>query len=277
MAGNIIDMSNGKYRLRVSNGFDSNGKRKYFNKTVSCSSKRVAEKELAKFITSIEGGCTYSASKITLNEFSKQWIKTSEEQELVPATRQCYIEKLNLHILPYLGNMRLDKITPFHIDTLYNKLAKKPINRKDDTGNYKTMSQTTIQRVHEVLSGLFSDALRWNLVPFNPCTKVNKPKYKRTKMKCFDEETSKRLINKLLETAPTKYKCFVLLAILGGFRRGEIVGLHWDDIDFGNKKITINRSVYYLGHEGVNEKDTKTDSSHRTVVVPDICFNVLKQ
>ena len=243
MAGNIIDMSNGKYRLRVSNGFDSNGKRKYFNKTVSCSSKRVAEKELAKFITSIEGGCTYSASKITLNEFSKQWIKTSEEQELVPATRQCYIEKLNLHILPY----------------------------------YKTMSQTTIQRVHEVLSGLFSDALRWNLVPFNPCTKVNKPKYKRTKMKCFDEETSKRLINKLLETAPTKYKCFVLLAILGGFRRGEIVGLHWDDIDFGNKKITINRSVYYLGHEGVNEKDTKTDSSHRTVVVPDICFNVLKQ
>ena len=53
MAGNILYMGNEKYRLRVSNGFDSNGKRKYFNKTVTCSSKREAEKELAKFITSI--------------------------------------------------------------------------------------------------------------------------------------------------------------------------------------------------------------------------------
>ena len=67
-------MGNEKYRLRVSNGFDSNGKRKYFNKTVTCSPKREAEKELAKFITSIEGGCTYSAKKVTLNDFSKQWL-----------------------------------------------------------------------------------------------------------------------------------------------------------------------------------------------------------
>ena len=75
MAENILYMGNEKYRLRVSNGFDSNGKRKYFNKTVTCSSKREAEKELAKFITLIEGGCTYSAKKVTLNEFSKQLTK----------------------------------------------------------------------------------------------------------------------------------------------------------------------------------------------------------
>lgn len=56
-------MGNEKYRLRVSNSFDSNGKRKYFNKTVTFSSKRKAEKELAKFITSIEGSCTYSKKK----------------------------------------------------------------------------------------------------------------------------------------------------------------------------------------------------------------------
>lgn len=46
MAGNILYMGNEKYRLRVSNGFDSNGKRKYFNKTVTCSSKREAKKNL---------------------------------------------------------------------------------------------------------------------------------------------------------------------------------------------------------------------------------------
>ena len=98
MAGNILYMGNEKYRLRVSNGFDSNGKRKYFNKTVTCSSKREAEKELAKFITSIEGGCTYSAKKVTLNDFSKQWLETYVKPNLSPITYQSYNEKLNKNI-----------------------------------------------------------------------------------------------------------------------------------------------------------------------------------
>lgn len=124
---------------------------------------------------------------------------------------------------------------------------------------------------------MFNDATRWDLVPYNPCTKVIQPKYRRTKMSCYDEETSKRLINSLLQKAPTKYKCFVILAILTGFRRGEIVGLHWDDIDFKNETITINRSAYYLSCYGTNEKDPKSETSNRTINVPGTYFELLKQ
>lgn len=277
MAGNILYMGNEKYRLRVSNGFDSNGKRKYFSKTVSCSSKREAEKELAKFITSIEGGCTYSAKKVTLNEFSNQWLETYVKPNLAPTTHQGYEEKLNKHILPYLGNKRLDKIKPLDLDNLYNFLLTKPTNRKDKDGNYKTLSPASVHRVHEILSSIFSNALRWDFVPYNPCTKVVQPKYRNTKMTCYDEETSKRLINALLQKAPIKYKCFVILAILTGFRRGELVGLHWDDIDFKNHKISVKRSAYYLSGQPTSEKDPKTDLSTRTIAVPSICFDLLKQ
>ena len=277
MAGNIIYMGNSKYRLRVSNGFDSTGKRKYYNKTVSCSSKREAEKELAKFISSIEGGCTYSAKKITLNEFSKQWMETSCKPNKSPSTCQSYDEKLRLHILPYLGNKRLDKITPLDLDKLYITLSNKLSNRKDKYGNYTTLSPTTIHRVHEVLSSMFSTALKWDLIPYNPCRKATAPKYKPTKMNCYDEETSKKLMWSILEKAPIKYKCFVILAILTGFRRGELVGLHWDDIDFKKSTITVNRSACYLGKQGTFEKDTKTDSSNRTIAVSNICFELLKQ
>ena len=211
MAGYIIDMGNGKYRLRVSNGLDLNGKRKYYNKTVSCSSKRDAEKELAKFITSIEGGCTYSASKITLNEYSPMWLKTYAKSSLSPNTYQSYT------------------------------------------------------------------AIKWDMVPYNPCTKVNTPKYKRIIMSCYDKETASKMLNKLFETAPLKYQCFVTLATLGGFRRGEIVGLHWDDIDFKNKTVTINRSAYYLGRQGIKEKPPKTDSSNRTIAISDTCISLLKR
>lgn len=273
--GSIMDMGNNKYRFRASTGSYEN--RKYISETVQASSMREAKKLYAKFIARIESGNTYSASKTTLNEFSQKWLETYVKPNLSPTTYQSYTEKLNMHILPYLGHKRLDKITPFDIDSLYNLLANKLTNRKDENGNYKTLSPASIHRVHEIISSMFSSAYKWDLVPYNPCTKVTKPKYKRTKMTCYDEETSKKLINKLLETAPLKYKCFVILAMLGGFRRGEIVGLHWDDIDFKNKKITINRSVYYLGRKGVNEKSTKTDSSNRTIAISGICFDLLKQ
>lgn len=273
--GSIMDMGNNKYRFRASTGSYKN--RKYISETVQASSMREAKKLYAKFIARIESGNTYSASKTTLNEFSKKWLETYVKTNLSPTTYQSYTEKLNMHILPYLGYKRLDKITPFDIDSLYNLLANKLTNRKDEKGNYKTLSPASIHRVHEIISSMFSTAYRWDLVPYNPCNKVTKPKYKSTKMTCYDEETLKRLINKLLEIAPLKHKCFILLAILGGFRRGEIVGLHWDDIDFKNKKITINRSVYYLGGEGVNEKSTKTDSSNRTIAISGICFDLLKQ
>ena len=277
MAGNIIDMKNGKYRLRVSNGFDVNGKRKYYNKTVTCSSMREAEKELARFVTSIEGGCTYSASKVTLNDFSKKWLETYVKPNLSPTTYQSYAEKLNMHILPYLGTKRLDKIKPLDLDNLYNFLSTKPTNRKDEFGNFRTLSPASVHRVHEILSSIFNNALRWDLVPYNPCTKVVQPKFRRTKMSCYDEENSRRLINCLLNKAPIKYKCFVILAILTGFRRGEIVGLHWDDINFKNKTITVNRSAYYLSGNTTNEKEPKSETSNRTISVPSICFNLLKQ
>lgn len=273
--GSIMDMGNNKYRFRASTGSYKN--RKYISETVQASSMREAKKLYAKFIARIESGNTYSASKTTLNEFSKKWLETYVKPNLSPTTYQSYTEKLNIHILPYLGHKRLDKITPFDIDSLYNLLANKLTNRKDENGNYKTLSPASIHRVHEIISSMFSSAYKWDLVPYNPCSKVTKPKYKSTKMTCYDEGTLKRLINKLLEIAPLKHKCFILLAILGGFRRGEIVGLHWDDIDFKNKKITINRSVYYLGGEGVNEKSTKTDSSNRTIAISGICFDLLKQ
>ena len=163
------------------------------------------------------------------------------------------------------------------MDNLYNFLLTKPTNRKDKDGNYKTLSPASVHRVHEILSSIFSNALRWDLVPYNPCTKVVQPKYRSTKMTCYDEETSKKLITTLLQKAPTKYKCFVTLAMLTGLRRGELVGLHWDDIDFKKSTITVNRSACYLGKQCTFEKDTKTDACNRTIAVSNICFELLKQ
>ena len=108
-------MGNNKYRLRYSQGFSNNGKRKYISETVYATSRRDAEKKMAELISRVEGGCTYSASKTTLYEFSKKWLETYVKPNLSPTTYQSYNEKLDKHILPYLGSKRLDKIKPLDI------------------------------------------------------------------------------------------------------------------------------------------------------------------
>ena len=102
-----MDMGNNKYRFRASTGSYKN--RKYISKTVQASSMREAKKLYAKFIARIESGNTYSASKTTLNEFSKKWLETYVKPNLSPTTYQSYTEKLNMHILPYLGKRDLTR------------------------------------------------------------------------------------------------------------------------------------------------------------------------
>lgn len=273
----ITQINENTYRIRFSDGFYEDGRRKSRSFTVKCSSRRQAELERDKISAKLQSGSTYSPSKMTLNELSKRWIDTYVDKNLAPATQQSYKEKLRMHILPYLGNKRADKITTYDIDNLYNILQEKSSSRKSKNGETSNLSPTTVHRVHEVLSSMFSSALRWNLVPSNPCTNAIKPKFKRTKMSCYDKETASKMLNKLFEIAPLKYQCFVTLAILGGFRRGEIVGLHWEDIDFKNKTITINRSACYLGRQGIMEKVPKTDSSNRTIAISDTCISLLKR
>lgn len=158
-----------------------------------------------------------------------------------------------------------------------NYLLKKITNRKDQRGNFKTLSSASVHRIHEILSSIFNHSLRWDMIPYNPSTKVTAPKFRRARITCYDANTSKRLITTLLHEVPIKYKCLVVLAALTRFRRREIVGLHWDDIDFENRKITVKRNVYYIAGQEITEKSPKSETSIRTIYVPDICFKLLKQ
>lgn len=68
-----------------------------------------------------------------------------------------------MHILPYLGGKRLDKIKPLDIDNLYNLLSTKLTNRRDEYGNFKTLSHTSIHRVHEICLTMLQDRI-WFLI-----------------------------------------------------------------------------------------------------------------
>ena len=93
----------------------------------------------------------------------------------------------------------------------------------------------------------------------------------------MDEEQAKIFFNTLINWPNIKEKTLLLTLLLTGFRKGEVIGLKWDDIDFKKNKISVNRSVGYFSEFGLIIKDPKTNKSLRTISVPNILIDTLKE
>lgn len=276
MAGTVEKRGKNSYRLTIYDGFDTNGKRIRHRKNVICKSDREAKNELANFYAEVRKGNMYNCKSITLKEFSDIWLKEYAEPNLAPRTVERYKSLLNVHILSEIGNMKLLQIKPFDLNKLYNRLSKKHTNRLDEKGNYIPLSNNSIIKVHKLLSVMFNTAISWGMLPYNICNNVKHLKEKHTEMSFYNVDEVEELI-KSLDVESIKYRTIVILAIMTGLRRGEILGLHWSDIDFETGKVAIQRSVQYLAGIGISEKCPKTETSKRTIVIPKFCIVLLKE
>ena len=113
------------------------------------------------------------------------------------------------------------------------------------------------------------------IIPDNPAKRVKPPKAPRREAKCLDEQQVAQLLDNLKDE-PIKYQTIVKLLVYSGMRRGELCGLEWKDINWQLQTISIRRSSQYLPDKGVFTKDTKTETSNRTIRLPEEVFDMLK-
>ncbi|MEJ8728472.1 tyrosine-type recombinase/integrase [Flintibacter sp. HCN-6482] len=138
------------------------------------------------------------------------------------------------------------------------------------------LSPKSIQHYLSFVSSVLDYAFRFEMISSNPCKRVVIPSGEAPERECYTVEEAQAFLDSL-NHAPTKYKAFFVLAIYGGFRRGELLGLEWEDIDFQAKVVKIRRTSQYLPGRGTFTDDTKTEKSHRTLKLPAPVFNVLKR
>ena len=119
-------------------------------------------------------------------------------------------------------------------------------------------------------------AVYWQLIVNNPADRVQPPKTQKPKRRYYDDEQCKYLLERL-ETQEIKYKVAIILTIFTGVRLGELMGLEWDDIDFRNGIISINKASQYLSEKGIFTKDPKTQNSIRDVAIPTFVISLLKE
>ena len=282
MAGSIEKRGKNSYRLTVSEGFDLNGKPMIHRKTVH-GTKKDAEVELAKFITEVQNGLVIDGKSLKFSEFTEIWKRDYGSKELAPSTYKRYCRMLETKLLPYFGHFYINKIKPTDIMKFYDLLEKDTqLVRKQGNNGAKTkkpLSGKTILEHHRLLRAMLHKAVYWQLIVANPAERVQPPKARKPKRSSYDDEQTKILLEnlELLTSEDTKYKVAIILTVFTGVRLGELMGLEWQDVDFKNGIISINRSSQYLSDMGVFTKVPKTESSIREIAIPEFIISLLEE
>ena len=282
MAGSIEKRGKNSYRLTVSEGFDLNGKPMIHRKTVH-GTKKDAEVELAKFVTEVQNGLVIDGKSLKFSEFTEIWKRDYASKELAPSTYKRYCRMLETRLLPYFGHFYINKIKPTDIMKFYDLLEKDTqlVRKKGNNGSKtkKPLSGKTILEHHRLLRAMLHKAVYWQLIVANPAERVQPPKARKPKRRSYDDEQTKVLLENLeqLSSEDTKYKVAITLTIFTGVRLGELMGLEWQDVDFKNGIISINRSSQYLSDMGVFTKVPKTESSIREIAIPEFIISLLEE
>jgi integrase len=174
------------------------------------------------------------------------------------------------HLKPTLGHIALKDLRPDHVQRFYNK--------KRDAG----LSARTIRYIHTVLHGALKQALKNQLVTRNVSEATTLPTAKTRKMRplALDE------VNQFLSTIKADRLFAAMFLELGtGLRRGEILGLRWEDGDIDAGVLHVRQTLVRVGNHDAIEGDRKTklilqepktEHSHRTIPIPADIIDALK-
>lgn len=272
-----IQKRNDTYRITVSAGYDGSGKqirRSMTWKPAPGMTERQIKKELDRQAVLFEekvhtGQCM--GGNIKFQDFAEQWFKDYGETHLREKTLFRY-RQLSDRTYTAIGHIRIDRLQPHHLLAFYANLAEPGVNQRTGGG----LSPKTIRHYHTFISSVMERAVKWNLIETNPCHRIDPPKVDKKEIKYMDDEQVGLFID-VLQSEPLEWRAFFMLLLYTGMRRGEALGLEWEDVDMETGVITIRRTSQYTPGKGTFTDDTKTETSKRSIRIPDDMVSLLKQ
>lgn len=261
LRGNIRERSKGSYTITISLSNDpitNKRRRKYY--TVR-GTKKDAEKFLTEKLRELDTGILGENINMNFTEYLKFWLQNSCNKNLSINTYEEYELKVNKHIVPYLGNIKLDKLKPLQIQNFYTLKLE------------QGLSERTVISFHKIIHRALEQALKWQLISINVCNGVEKPKVKKNKVDILNEKELKELL-KIAKS--TKLYVPVFIASYTGMRRGEILGLTWDNVDLKNNVIKIEKTLSSTKN-GIVFTEPKTETSKRNIAISKDISQILKK
>ncbi|MGX7245548.1 tyrosine-type recombinase/integrase [Enterococcus quebecensis] len=193
-----------------------------------------------------------------LVDWTNYWLETFVRPKVKSSTYASYKNKMDVHVLSKIGSIKLQKLKQVDIDSLLKEMDK-------------TLKASSIRSIISVLKNCLSKALSLNLLTENPCIGVELPKPKRKTVQALSIKDQAKLVKEI----NTSQKFFsIMLALQTGLRIGEICGLKWEDIDFENNTLFVNRTVLRIQTEDKSGRKTeiievtpKSNNSQRKIPI----------
>lgn len=208
------------------------GKKKYQRKS-GFKTQREAQRALREVLHSMDTGTYVPPTQLTVADYLSKWLEDKATVVRFGTLRK-YHWMINYRIIPSLGSIAVQSLTPQHVQSFYNNLKQ----------GDKPLSDRSVLHIHRLLHEAMDRALKWGFVARNVVDAVETPTAKPAEMRVWTSEEASRFLQ--VARANRYYVAFAL-AIETGMRQGEIIALRWCDVDLDEKFLHVERTDY-LGH-----------------------------
>ena len=217
---------------------------------------------------------TLKAEKYTVGQWMDVWFENYAKIKVRPTSHQTYRGYIDNHIKPNIGKIPLGKLTTLELQKLYKKLLSRGrVDRIEAKGQPKGLSPKTVRNIHQVISSAMDFAKAQKLIAVNPTDGCALPKLEHREMKTLPVE---QLASFLREAKESGVFEMYYIELATGLRRGELLGLKWEDLDLEQCTLRVQRQVSRINGEVV-EAPLKTKNSYRTISLGEDAVGILKK
>ena len=255
--GSVRQRDNGTWEARCI----INGKRKSFygeRQSDVLKAMRAAQ-------SAADGGVYFEPQRINLSKWLDLWLDEYVKSSAKPLTYSTYKSRVETHIKPTLGRIKLTSLNATQIQAFYNDLLR-----------VQELSPKTIKNVHGILHKALEQALKLRYIGLNPADACTLPRMEKKEIKPLTESEIAAFLEAIQEGEPLRD--LFTVALFTGMREGEICGLSWDAVNFREGTITVKQQLCKEKEKGGQHyiAPTKNDKA-RTLTATPFVMDILKQ
>lgn len=248
------------YQITIEGGYDQlTGKRIRAYKNVK-GSRREARSVMHKMITEMEQGKLTKKSHTTVAEWMDEWV-CEYLPNIEETTKIGYKTKIKCYIKPSIGDILIGSLRAEHIQRMVNGMIEKGLSPKNIRDTFNNVNSA------------MKKAVKLRIIPYNPCEAVELPKLKKFRANVYSPQMIQTLLDKAKDT---DMYLPVFLLVMVGLRRGELLALRWDDIDFKNNILKVRHNMV-RGEDGYIIKPPKSEAGIRDIHLGQDVMSVLGQ
>ncbi len=232
--------------------------------------RRACQAAMAKLLVAVEEHSNVTPTRLIVRDYLlKHWLPAIEGT-IRPTTYAGYVTACEQHIIPQLGSWQLQRLTGGTLNGLYAQLGKE--GRVHGKGG---LSPASVRHVHAALHRALRDAVRWGYLAHNPAEAADppSPSAEHAELAAWSEEQLHAFLGSVHDER--LYPMWRLFA-MSGCRRGEVLGLRWEDVDMEQGRVTIRRALVPVNGE-VHVSEPKTKRGRRLIALDSATMALLKE